>query len=73
MQCEQHLALSAILIGLRRTGAIDRRAVRSIVAALEETAVKARVNSPESADHLLELAGALAEGPGKSCLVEVAA
>lgn len=73
MRCEQHLALEAILIGLRRAGAIDKRTVRTIVEALEETAAKARPHCPESADNLQQLADTLAEGPARSCLVKVAA
>lgn len=73
VQCEQHLALKAILIGLRRSGTIDRHTVKTIVAALQETAMKARPNCPESADGLLRLADALAEGPAKTCMVEIAA
>lgn len=73
MDCEQHLALKAILTGLRRSGAIDRHAIKTIVAALEETAAKARPNCAKSADGLLRLAGSLSEGPGKSCTMTIAA
>jgi hypothetical protein len=73
VDCEQHLALKAILIGLRRSGAIDRHAVKTIVATLQETAAKARPNCAESADGLLRLADALAEGPAKTCTIDIAA
>lgn len=73
MICEHHLALKAVLIGLRRSGSIDRHAVKMIIAALEETAAKARPSCPENADGLIQLAAALSEGPAKSCLVNVAA
>ena len=73
MRCEQHLALEAILVGLRRAGAIDRRTVQTIAEVLHETAAKARPHCSESAEGLERLAAAIAEGPGRTCLVTVAA
>uniref|UniRef100_UPI0035CA2D98 hypothetical protein n=1 Tax=uncultured Sphingomonas sp. TaxID=158754 RepID=UPI0035CA2D98 len=73
MHQEQHLALSAILTGLRRAGAIDKHAVKCIVQAIEETAARAYPNCPDTADGLRKLAKALDEGPIRSCLVDVTA
>lgn len=73
MYCEQHLALSAVLTGLRQAGAIDRHAIKCIVAALEETEAKSRPHCAESADSLKNLAQALKDGPGRSCTISVAA
>lgn len=73
MRCEQHLALQAILIGLRRSGTIDRRTVKNIAAALEETAAKARPSCANTADGLLQLAETISGGPARSCLIDVAA
>lgn len=71
MRREEQLAVEAILIGLRRAGAIDRRAIQSIVSALEETALKTRSSSPATADVLLEFARGIHEGPGRTCLINV--
>jgi hypothetical protein len=73
MHCEQHLALAAILTGLRRSGALDKGAIRSVVLALQETAAQARQECPETAGGLLHLADALEQGPMRSCIVEVTA
>lgn len=73
MLCEEHLALTAILTGLRRTGAIDKRAIQGVIEALQETAAKAQADCPDKARGLLSLAGALQEGPVRSCRVHVAA
>jgi hypothetical protein len=73
MHCEQHLALTAILTGLRRSGALDKGAIRSVVLALRETAVQAQRGCPEAAGGLLQLADALEQGPMRTCIVEVAA
>jgi hypothetical protein len=69
MECESDLALKAVLIGLRRSGAIDKRAVRAIVETLQESSSKVRGECPESADGLERLARVLADGPARSCTV----
>lgn len=73
MKCEQHLALEAVLVGLRRSGTIDRRTVELIVESLRDTAMKAEPYCSESAKGLTNLADALAKGPGRSCTISVAA
>ncbi len=73
MHTEQHLALSAVLTGLRRAGAIDRHAVKCIVEAIGETAAAAQPSCPGTAEGLRKLARALEEGPVRSCRIDVAA
>ena len=73
MKCESHLALEAILIGLRRSGAIDRRTVQCIAETLNEAAAKVEPHCDETAQGLRDLADALAKGPGRNCTVSVAA
>lgn len=73
MKCEQHLALEAIIVGLRRSGVIDKRAVHTIAAALDEAAAEAQQHCLETADGLARLAVALKAGPARSCKVSVAA
>jgi hypothetical protein len=73
MHCEQHLALTAILTGLRRSGALDKGAIRNVVRALREAAAQAQQACPETVGGLLQLAGMLEQGPLRSCIVEVAA
>lgn len=72
MQSEPHLALVAVLTALRRTGALDRQAIKAIVEALDETAAKARPHCAATAEELRGLAAALREGPVRSCSISIA-
>ena len=67
MDTEQHLALTAIICGLRRSGIIDKAAVRMIVETLRETASNVSACKPDAATGLNCLANSIAEGPLKSC------
>lgn len=71
MDCGSKLAMVAIITGLRQSGVIDKRAVKSIIEAMTTMAAQSREHCAETADSLLELATALQNGPARSCLPAV--